>query len=556
MQPRLKKTMLTFIVALVFAMLLMPIIIGIWIKYEYDALIAFYNSQGNVHIDITKYQRGWFSASVILNVSMSHPWISKLSQRLNEENIVFPDTLHFVVDQHIQYGPILYQNGNKVVAVELAYMYSAIRFSPDLAKVIQPINIYQPTILIVDNLSFSGKFQRSFRSAGLRMIFPNSNNKLEIRNINADVAVWPRQRSIKADIKTGDFILITKDLDIVMPSLEVLCDRQQSAHRIWIGTSSFVLPKIYLQGADKSSLSLFDINSSGGLTESGPMLSGTRDFSIAKIQSGNQLIGPINLRISIHDFDAAMAARLISTYGTMIFSDQNMMAAAQLLIAIPALVNSQSSILIEEFKATTPNGSMVFNGGVTWSGLAATGSRTLSDTIKQTHAQGKLQMAIPLARSIIGVIADINSDAASGPLPVVPRADQKTLIPAQRQNELYIAVLKENHQITDPAATKLLLLQHAHVSMDIYQGALNNLVETKDITDTIAEALKLKYANTQSTAMAPAERRANEERLIENQIEQWVKDGLIIHEKDDYITSIMYQDGNISVNGQEIARVY
>ena len=558
MQPKLKKLVLSFAVAFVVAILALPLVIGYWIKYEYDQLIAFYNSQGNFHIDITQYERSWFSAVATLKVSVSHPWVSRLSQRLATQNIEFPETLNFIVDQHIQYGPILYRSdSDKSLAVELAYMYSSIHFAPELAKVIQPINSYESTILIIDNLSFSGKFHRNFRSSGVRMIFPDATNKLEIRNINANMSVWPRDKRIKADIITGDFIFLSKDIDIAVPNAEIVCDRKLSHHHLWVGTSGIKLPKVYLQGSDKSSVSLYELATSGDLTESGKMLGATQQFSIGQIQASNQLIGPISLRVSIHDMDAAVTAQLISSYGQMLFSDQGMMAAAQLLVALPGIVNPTSSIKIEEFKATTPNGTMLFSGDVTWPGLSANGDRSLSETIQQTHAQGNLLMGVPLARSIMHVMADLsNNETAAVTPPQSNDARQKLLAPMQHQNELYISMLKENHQLTENGAQKLLASQQAHDSMPVYQSVLDSLMMNKEITPAVAATLKAKYYDMQTVMMAPDARREQVEKLYEKQLEQWVKDNLIVHEKDDYKTTFTYQDGKISVNGQEVASVF
>ncbi|MES2218811.1 MAG: DUF945 family protein [Pseudomonadota bacterium] len=554
MPSKIKKTTYSFIIILIIAILILPAIIGSWIKHEYDALIAFYNSQTGVHIEVTKYERHWFSANAELAVSINPSWVNQLSQSLTAQGVAFPDTINFKVRQHIQNGPILYRkSSDQSIAVQLAYMYSEIEFSPALGQVIELINKFQPPIVIVDNLSFNGKFQRIFRSAGFRLTLPGIANKIELRGINAAISIWPTSRRIKANINTDDFLLVTDNYKFAIPQLHLMCDRTQSEHKLWVGSSSISVAQIYLRDSENNTLTMINTKSNGELSESGEMLNGTRDLSIAKMETGNQVIGPINLRISTHNFDASMSAKIFSTYGPMLFSDQYMVAAAQLLSSLPEVVNGQSSINIEELSITTPNGQLSLNGKIDWPGLN-TGSR-LMEVVQHTHAEALLRVAIPLANRLSQAMVDLTY--ANEPTVAPPKnISDKKISAAERQNELIIAMLMESHQLSANAGADLLTQQKKQASLDDYQLILDSLVTSKQITAAVAETLRLKYAAIQWVEMDPDQRKENAAKMLQKQITGWVKEGYITQDKTDYVSRLLFQNGQVSVNGKVVQRAY
>jgi hypothetical protein len=101
MPAKIRKFALSISIIFFIAIIVMPLIIGVWVKHEYDALITFYNSQEGVHIDVKKYDRHWFSANVELDVSLNAPWVQQLSDYLNAQDVALPATLKFSVQQHI-----------------------------------------------------------------------------------------------------------------------------------------------------------------------------------------------------------------------------------------------------------------------------------------------------------------------------------------------------------------------------------------------------------------------------------------------------------------------
>jgi hypothetical protein len=554
MRTKLKKITYSATIIFLIAILVMPLIIGLWIKHEYDALISFYNSQSGVHIEVTKYERHWFSANAELHVTLDPPWVTQISHSLVAQGVAFPEAINFSVHQHIQNGPILYRKSlDRSLAIQLAYMYSELQFAPDLKRVIELVDNYQPPIVIVDNLSFNGKFHRIFRSAGLRVILPGDGNKIELRGINAGISIWPIRRRIKADIKTDDFIVVTSNFEFAVPQINLLCDRTQSAHKLWIGSSSIKLPQLYLRDSEQATLTVINISSNGTLSESGDMLNGIRDLNIGRMETGNQVIGPIAMRISMHNFDSDMSARILSSYGQTLFSDQYMLAAAQLLTSLPEVVNGQSSIDIEQLHIATPNGGLDLTGKINWPDLLP--DSRLTDVLQHMQAKALLRVAIPLATRLSQAMIDLTytNDSQPEPAPVVA---EKKISAAERQNEIMIAMMMESHQLRPKAGASLLAQQKNQASLDDYQLVLDALVASKQIDQAASETLRAKYAAIQWVTMGPDQRRENALKVLQKRIAQWVQDGFITEDKTDYISTITFQGGEVSVNGKVVEQVF
>jgi uncharacterized protein YdgA (DUF945 family) len=517
-------------------------------------LLVFYNSQEGIHIEVKKYERHWFSAEAELKVKLDPSWVTQISQSLVSQGVSFPASVEFNVVQHIQNGPILYHRGkDESLSVELAYMYSEVQFSPELAQVVELINVYQPALVIVDNLSFSGRFQRSFRSAGFRLQLPGSGNKIEWRGLNADICIWPTQRRIKADINTSDFIVITPYVELTIPQLLLACDRTQSVHKIWVGTSRIAVPRVFLRDNEQASLTIVNLDTSGVLSESGDMLNGERVFTLDKIESGKQVVGSVKLRARMQNFDAVMSAKIISSYGQMLFSDQYMLALAQVFGSLPQVVNNQSSIDLNELEIGTPNGRMQLNGKIDWPGLN-TDSR-LTDVVQHTQAQGLLRVAIPLANRLAQAVVDLSYPDQ----PVIDQPQevtQKRISDAERQNHLVIAMLMESHQLPANASENLIKQQKNHASLDDYQLVLDSMVASKQITPQVAETLRAKYASIQVVNMGQDEKRANALKLLQKRIERWVTNGFISEDKTDYVSNITFKNGQLLINEKPIKQIY
>jgi uncharacterized protein YdgA (DUF945 family) len=552
-KKKYKKLLWNIAGALVASIIVMPVIIGFLIKHHYDELIAFYNSQGNLHVTLTSYERHWFSATAKLSVRVNHPLLEKILPLINATDIKLPETLDFTIYQHIQYGPILYRQMDKSLALELAYMYSAINLTPELSKVIQQVNIFEPAILMIDNLSFSGKFERNIRSSGMRMVFPDAQRKLEFYGLNAYVTIWPQAKRIKADVVTNDILMANGNLAFTIPDAEFVCDQRLSANDLWVGNSSLSLPKFFLQKPDKSSIWFMGFTSIGSLSEADGLLSGSTQFDVDKIQADNQIIGPITLHASVHNLNAKAMGELAATYKESLATKQSLLTTTDLISILPSLLNDQSSFTVDNFQARTPQGDLLFKSEMKWPDLEESAAPTLVDTLHHTAVLGSLRVASPLMNNLMHVAAEFSSiqlPAASTP---EPQADkQKRILEAQHQNELLIGMLIQNQQLPEVTGEKLLVLAKKNISLEEYANTLNAMAVGKEISAAVMQMLRLQYTSIQFINMPAEQRRIHTEKAMQTQLTEWIQNGYVLHEQNDYLVSVELQNGIIRINGKNL----
>src|SRR3990167_5852879 len=101
----------TALLLLIAVLLTGPLVSGILFRESYSKLLSSYHSQNNVQITMVDYQRGWFNSDVTLKVVVKKD--ADLQNGLKTLNILtnnLPPAYEFIIQQHIQHGPIMYRN--------------------------------------------------------------------------------------------------------------------------------------------------------------------------------------------------------------------------------------------------------------------------------------------------------------------------------------------------------------------------------------------------------------------------------------------------------------
>jgi hypothetical protein len=201
----------------------------------------------------------------------------------------------------------------------------------------------------------------------------------------------------------------------------------------------------------------------------------------------------------------------------------------------------------------TPNGGLDLTGKINWPDLLP--DSRLTDVLQHMQAKALLRVAIPLATRLSQAMIDLTytNDSQPEPAPVVA---EKKISAAERQNEIMIAMMMESHQLLPKAGASLLAQQKNQASLDDYQLVLDALVASKQIDQAASETLRAKYAAIQWVTMGPDQRRENALKVLQKRIAQWVQDGFITEDKTDYISTITFQGGEVSVNGKVVEQVF
>src|SRR5690242_3778599 len=78
---------------------------GIYFERNYDAILTFYSAHG-INVKKISYTSGWFSSDATIQLEINNPQYIKALQLMGIDPNEAPK--QYVIDQHIQHGPILY----------------------------------------------------------------------------------------------------------------------------------------------------------------------------------------------------------------------------------------------------------------------------------------------------------------------------------------------------------------------------------------------------------------------------------------------------------------
>jgi len=549
-----KIIIIKIILVLIVLFLFGPLLVGVGIKRSYTNLLAFYNFQGNFHIQINSYTRGWFSSDVVLTIEAAQPLVRDLSEILGEQNSLTTQPVRFIVNQHIQHGPIVFNaHVRRYFSAELAELSSTIYATPDTAKFIQPINANDPLARTYDHVTFMGEYRTKFRSAGIQ-ILSGDKNQVKMNKLEGRIWVRPKQRRVKGNMTTDDVLVTNPAFSLAFSNTIASFNRQQTESGIWIGSSSVILPEIDAQDTNGKKLTITDLNMQSSAEEMAGLVNGTRQIGMQKVQLDHQEIGPFSLKVSAHGLNAKALARLVAIYKQMLKSDNKVDFVDQFRSLFPALLSKVTTIKMDHLRVMTPKGGLLVAGKADWSAAdAAALPLTLDEAVRTTNAQALLRISIPLTNALLHVavgLSEVRHAASNAQHTALDK--QKDITVAKRQNALLIAMLVQENQLSKEVGTKLLALQAGKIAPDVYFAKLQKLSSDNQISADVMETLHDQYIQIQLAAMPVEQRREFLEKQYQEKIAYWLRSGYISQEKNDYLVTMTYQQGVVKVNGHEM----
>lgn len=105
----MKKWLLTglavVLVLVVGTVFIFPLGVGFFVQTKYPQMIQAMSKSGDVELKMLSYHRGWFNSEAVIQVSLAHPSLLKLSDWVSTESEQPP--IQFVLSQNIEHGPWL-----------------------------------------------------------------------------------------------------------------------------------------------------------------------------------------------------------------------------------------------------------------------------------------------------------------------------------------------------------------------------------------------------------------------------------------------------------------
>jgi uncharacterized protein YdgA (DUF945 family) len=535
----MRKLFITIIASVVLLAVAFPVVMGVWVKHDYVKLITFYNSQGNVHIDIVKYRRFLYSARTQLYVQILH----------------FPQAVTFTVDQRIHYGPFLPGAAiKKIFPLKLAAIHSEFSPAASTAKSFSPAASNAPILTTDDYLTFSGKYSLHFASSGFKWVNTTDEAMTNFQTgpLSGELTLRPGVARFKGKAEAADIIYSTDEITITVPTLAMQFDQHQSStSKLWIGKSELQARSVTLVDVNGKTILLSNIHTNGQDQENNGKLNAIKKLQIELIRVSDIGVGPLQLQISIQNLKAAPVADLFAAYRDMFYSKEKMIFTKRLLNVLPSLITPETTITIDNLKLQTMDGNVSVTGAAAWPPSTVGTMQNLGDIFHQADAKASMRIAIPLANELLGLAADISfiTRRLFHPQQVYfDMLDDLDLL--KSQNLLMIGVLTQTKQMEKTAAPKLIAMQNTNVSTDDYLNSLEEFVATHEISVFAQKILKTQYMKIQMAQMPPDRKMAFLESQFADQFDGWLKQGFVTTSDKDYEINWAYQNGVVKMNGK------
>lgn len=540
------------IVVLIFIGLIFfaPCVMGLWVQHSYGNLIAFYNSQGNFHIEVKKYQRGWFSSDTTLVIEAPESVLYSLPRIVQEKNTGTTTGFHFSLNQHIQHGPFIYPK------FEVAAIHSSVNLPEGVAAIIKPLNNKEPILQWDNDFAFDGSYHITFWSNGFENANSTDENKIKLNKFTGNLWIWLNPGRIQGDIKADAISMANQDLSLSVPGATLSFDRQRAANDLWTGSSKLSFPEVTVHDVNESNFSVTGFSMQSSTEDVSGVFGGMRNIDIDKIQINSENAGPLHFQISAKGLNTKAVEQLLAAYRQVSAENYQKQAVQQLVFLLPPIIASGSSIDVDHFQIKTAAGDLLLNAKIVWPEVNTTSPLTANDVIRAAYASGELRVTTTLADQLLHVVADMYN--VEHVVPNTPHElvdEQKDIIRAKQQNELMLAMLTQENKLPKDAGKKLLILQNKDAAPADYFTELNLLLSENKISASVMHALHAQYDRVVLAGMPMDKRQEYKERQLETEFQRWIQQGYIAKDKNDYVISVTYQKGVVKANGHDFAQI-
>ncbi|MDR3477463.1 MAG: DUF945 family protein [Gammaproteobacteria bacterium] len=554
---RANKFILSFVSVLGVLAFVAPFIMGVAIKHSFNRLVAFSNSEGNIKIEVKEYKRGWFYSNAILSMTVVRPELHKLSTMLSEKGDLFPQSMTFTLQEHINHGPILiHLDPSHFVSFHMAFVNTNVHLSSELAKFVRPLDLNKPIFNMQSIITFSGTLLQRIEMSPILMTFPDGESTIQFDGLISDMMVRPYINNIMGSVKTSKIQLVSHGIVIESPMIMSSFNSQLLPSGFWVGHTKFSTSEISAHDATGKSLAFVGMDVKNVLKEVSGLLYGVKEFTIKSIQMNSQEIGSISLNLSADGLNAQGVSLFLAGYKNFLQEDNvaGGEVRQQFLQAIPKMIHPGADIKVANLQVKTPDGDLAFSGSVSWPENLRTLPQTVGEILQLTNAKSDMRVSIPLAKELSGLGVDLfYMRYASPSFAPGTKAAEDAVDEEKRQNALTMAVLMQDDQLSRDAGKALLKLQSDNVSKETYANALDEMLKNKKVSTSGLRILKSAYRDVVYVSLSPSERRDLLQQEFLNKLDGWAKAGYLKQEKEAYVVSLDYKNSVLRANGKKVS---
>ena len=554
-----KSVWIAIFISIIIAVLVLgPLITGVFLKRDYNNLIAFYNSKEDVHVKMMYYHRGWWTSDAMLNVEIKNPQFIEFFEELGLAQKDIPT--QYMLDLHIQHGPIFYQPMNSSI-FGLASIQNNLKWTPEVFKFFKLLGI-EKNFIEVDNdlVSFTGNYLKHLKLNTFKTIHLQNDIAIQIKSFDAQWWIMPESQRISGNVQLERIKIYDDHDSILIPNATFKWDQNENARHWWLGKSALFISAITGQELDKKTFVISGLNFDGYAEEKNGMLNSSRQFKISKIQSDDLSLGPFHLQISVNQLNTDAIIDLITAYRNIMRRGELYESQLQqkMYTMLPSVINPGSVIKLDKLDFSTPEGHLNMKGELKWEADNGSLPEDLVDLIQTANAEINLRISINLMDRLINWVSVLPFMNQAEPEAEQAYLDARsTMTFAMQKNVLLIINLARQHLLPENDALELLSLQKNRVTVEEYNKLLTKLFLDRDISRMTNYQLTMQYSEVQQPlALIETYLKQNQEFNIQelhNLLNQWLKAGYIKREQDNYVVSVVQSQGQLQVNDKKIA---
>lgn len=567
-----------FIIALVIfiSVGLVPWIDGTIFKKNYLNMVEAINHYHHVKIEVLNYQQGWFTSSAKIRVTP----LSGSAQQPSP-------FVSFIIINSISHGPLVTDKAKNSLTFAYASIQSLVHFPVEFAAFNKgPLN----PIEINTIFSFNHEWLNQFTIPSLALTLPGS-GKLMWQGLSGNVDFHVVNKQITQshiDMQVGALSLDGNNENSVVSTANIQAFSYQSeawrqADGLWKGNTTLSLPGVKVIRPDGSNIeaSQFKLISSVD-GQSAAAYQFNLQIGMQKLHVPNDIIADVsdfNLSLIVNNVNMQVARELQNLIASLQTNGESDTQQAYLAL-LPHLINANTTVN-QKLTMNTPLGRLLSTVNVSWPANTPMPA-TLSDMASKTSMTINIRAASTLIDKLIESFDKLMSAYSSSvkppqqqPVtPVAPQPAPAVATDSKNAYNLLVAQLLQQGEITLPQSLELIGFFDAHntaqqyaenidkmglqantvmLLKQQYQFALNKMAtattQNPPVPATAPTPTPTPVATPVPVSVSPQQ---SEEALLKQQIADWIQQGFIIRDNNDYVISITHENGVTTVNGKAL----
>lgn len=540
------KKLLSFIIVIAIIAAAVPYIDGYFFYQNYVNLIQQFNAENSMKVTLENYQRGWLHSYATLSVPTGDTLNSKA-----------------FLQQTISHGPLVYSGITKGYTFAMANIESIANSNDKMIALLG--NPGPKGLANIQTLARFGQYYINHIS-----IFPISINypgfgKLAWQGLESDISFQVKNELIK-NIKTNTTLgALSLDGEMIALSLNTapitsITESDQQSVGLYDGSTDLSIPSLIIKSADTI---MFDLEGAKFIAkmeaEKQSFYNIIYNLDIQKINYPSftiPLVAPFKLHSSIVHLNTQGVKNLVSYYRSVDLGTNKEEQLNQLEALLPKLITLTTSLNIDFF-AETSLGAASIKAKFAWP-INQPAPQTMKDVTDHAEITMDTRIAAPLLTALVEADLKSNTPTVATPTPPAP-ALQPELSPDKAMFNQQVADFVRKGQIPMSIALQIMDMWDKQLTVqafatDIQQYRLGPEVEAQLIR---LYSQKVASQNVAQSSNAPAITTASAQPQTpaqptdaQAQIQQWLDQGSIVQEKNEYHSVIIRQGGVWSVNGK------